>query len=193
MALTKQARMLAPEEIETVAGWIVTTRQDSVRDLVILYLSVYAGFRAKEIANLSWEMVNQNRDGCIHLTNAASKGFTGGRVVPIHPKLDAALAALARSHAAPPSGRIIRTRRGEPVSPHYVVKKFGYWYWLLDMKGCSSHSGRRTFITTAARTIAAHGGSLQDVRDLAGHTTLAMTQRYIVVNEEAKRGVVKGM
>jgi site-specific recombinase XerC len=34
------------------------------------------------------------------------------------------------------------------------------------------------------------GGSLRDVQDLAGHSSLAMTQRYIEGDTEAKRKLI---
>jgi len=49
----------------------------------------------------------------------------------------------------------------------------------MGLNGCSSHSGRRTFITNAAKKISSVGGSLRDVQMLAGHSSLAVTQRYI--------------
>ena len=64
-------------------------------------------------------------------------------------------------------------------------------YRNLGMHGCSSHSGRRTFITRAAKEVSAVDGSLRDVQDLAGHTSLAMTQRYIESDSEAKRKLVR--
>ena len=63
-------------------------------------------------------------------------------------------------------------------------------YTALQMDGCSSHSGRRTFITRAARRVSQVGGSLRDVQELAGHTSLAMTQRYIEGDTDAKRKLV---
>jgi integrase/recombinase XerD len=58
------------------------------------------------------------------------------------------------------------------------------------MDGCSSHFGHRTFMTRAARTVSRVGGSLRDVRELAGPTSLAMTQRSIEEDTEAKRKLV---
>ena len=68
---------------------------------------------------------------------------------------------------------------------------FSSWYAALGFDGCSSHSGRRTFITQAARNIGRFGGSLRDVQMLARHSSLAMTQRYIEVDTEAMRKVVE--
>jgi site-specific recombinase XerD len=45
-------------------------------------------------------------------------------------------------------------------------------------------------ITRAARKVSQVGGSLRDVQELAGHTSLAMTQRYIEGDTEAKRKLV---
>jgi integrase/recombinase XerD len=41
-------------------------------------------------------------------------------------------------------------------------------------------------MTRAARKVSQVGGSLRDVQKLAGHTSLAMTQRYIEGDTEAK-------
>ena len=87
--------------------------------------------------------------------------------------------------------RIITTERSQSTSAQAVVNMFVGWYAALGFSGCSSHSGRRTFITNAARRISTVGGSLRDVQSLAGHSSLTTTQRYIEVNAEAKRKVVE--
>jgi integrase/recombinase XerD len=61
----------------------------------------------------------------------------------------------------------------------------------LGVQGASSHSGRRTFITSLAKKIVEAGGSLRDVQELAGHTSLATTQKYIQGDSAAKRNVMK--
>lgn len=67
---------------------------------------------------------------------------------------------------------------------------FAQWYRAAGLQGCSSHSGRRTFITNAARTISTVGGSLRDVQMLAGHRALSTTQRYIEADVDAQKRVV---
>jgi integrase len=68
---------------------------------------------------------------------------------------------------------------------------FFRWYRHLGFYGCSSHSGRRTFITNAARKISTVGGSLRDVRELAGHASIRTTQTYIDANPDAQLRIVE--
>jgi integrase/recombinase XerD len=56
--------------------------------------------------------------------------------------------------------------------------------------GCSSHSGRRTFITNLAKKLSVVGGTLRDVQSLAGHSNLQTTQRYIEVDTDCQRKLV---
>lgn len=194
MALGKQAKTLTKAQVEAVLGYLSKTRHHH-RNRVIFLLSVRAGMRAKEVASLTWEMMTDpegNIGTAIHLQNKASKGKSGGRVIPMASELRQALQAY---HAALPvehqSGFVIGTERGSRTSPQVIVNLFSRWYRELGFNGCSSHSGRRTFITNAARKISSVGGSLRDVQMLAGHSNLATTQRYIDGNGQAQQRVVE--
>jgi integrase/recombinase XerD len=82
----------------------------------------------------------------------------------------------------------VRARRpDEPVS---IVNWFAIAYQAVGLEGCSSHSGRRTFITRAARLVHKAGGSLRDVQLLAGHRSIQTTQRYIDGDSDAQRKLV---
>ena len=67
---------------------------------------------------------------------------------------------------------------------------FQGWYRDLGYVGCSSHSGRRSFVTNTARKISLVGGSLRDVQMMVGHKNLQTTQRYIDYNTDCQRKVV---
>ena len=56
MALGKQAKTLSKNQIGTVLAYLSNSRYPQ-RDRVIFLLSVKAGLRAMEIANLKWEMM----------------------------------------------------------------------------------------------------------------------------------------
>jgi integrase/recombinase XerD len=71
------------------------------------------------------------------------------------------------------------------------VNLFARWYEELGFQGCSSHSGRRTFITNAARKISTVGGSVRDIQILAGHSNMRTTQRYIEADAEAQKKIVE--
>ena len=77
------------------------------------------------------------------------------------------------------------------MRPGSVVNWFRSLYARLGFAGCSSHSGRRTFVTNAARRVHKAGGSLRDVQELVGHRSIAVTQRYIDGDTAAKRWLVR--
>jgi integrase/recombinase XerD len=196
MSLGKQSKVLTDKQIETLLAY-VTSRRNGVRNRVILHLSVKAGLRAKEIACLKWAML-LNADGvvgdAIHLTNIASKGASG-RVIPLNKALKESLLNLwqletDRSDFDRHESHVIRSERSPRTSAQAVVNMFQRWYRDLNFVGCSSHSGRRTFITNTARKISLVGGSLRDVQSLAGHSNLQTTQRYIDHDPECQRKVV---
>lgn len=192
MGIGKQAKVLSRQQIEAVADHI-GKRRHGLRNQVIFLLSVRAGLRAKEIADLKWSMV-VGADGevgdTIHLTNEASKG-TSGRIIPLNRHLRQ---ILARHHEVSEKGKnskyVVGTERSGHTSAQAIVNLFQRWYSDLGLVGCSSHSGRRTFITNAARKISTVGGSLRDVQALAGHSSLQTTQRYIEGDSEARKRVV---
>ena len=196
MALGKQAKILTKGQVDSLTAFLLT-RRHGLRDQTVFLLSVRAGLRAKEVANLRWAMVltpEGEVGNAIHLTDVASKGRSG-RVIPLNKQLRINLVKLLEVakqgyHFNLEKSHVITTERSSQTSPQAVVNMFKRWYNDVGLLGCSSHSGRRTFITNAARKISTVGGSLRDVQMLAGHSSLAVTQRYIDGDSEARQKIM---
>src|SRR5882762_7257316 len=171
----KQAKILSNQAVEDLLFFAETTRHPE-RNRVIVLLSVKAGLRAAEIANLTWEMVetpNSDIGTSIELRDEAAK-MGHGRRIPIHAELRAALVTWRQKCGS--TGAVVRSERGHRMTALSIVVWFSRAYQATGLDGCSSHSGRRTFITRAARNVHKAGGSLRDVQLLAGHRSIQTTQ-----------------
>ena len=185
----RQAKLITPTVLRRMLAY---TRQTAspARDRVIVLLSVRAALRACEIARLDWSMVLDARGHVgdhIAVHDRIAKKQSGRRV-PLHPDLRRALLVLQRDvDAVEP---VVRSARGGAMRPNSIVNWFVAMFVALGLPGCSSHSGRRTFITTAARNAHRAGCSLRDIQLLAGHRSIETTQRYIDGNSGGQRKLV---
>lgn len=171
----------------------VRKRRHSARDYVMVLLSFRAGLRAGEIAGLDWTMVLRPNGDVGFEIDIGSKiaKYGSGRRIPLNPELRRAMMKLHRIYSYPLRGPVINSERGGHMTAKGIVNWFGEVYGDLGMDGCSSHSGRRTFITRSARLLAKAGGSLRDVQELAGHRSLTTTERYIQGDRDAQRKLVR--
>jgi integrase len=187
----KQAKILSSSDFSRTLTVAKRGRYPE-RDQVIVLLSVKAGLRACEIAGLTWSML-LDADGrlgkFIEVRDSISKRQRG-RTVPMNAVLRLALGRLYEYASPDRDDPVIESERGGHMLPMAVVNWFAKLYRQAGLAGCSSHSGRRTFITNAARQVHKVGGSLRDVQQLAGHSSLTMTQRYIEGRSQAKRALV---
>jgi integrase len=185
----RQAKTLSAADINDLLVFASCTRNPP-RNRVIVLLSAKAGLRASEIANLTWDMVlnpTGQISGIIELHDTAAKRGSG-RMIPIHPELRSALEILRRVAAR--SEHVVASERQAAMTPSSIVVWFNRAFRSVGLKGCSSHSGRRTFVTRAARLVHKAGGSLRDVQLLAGHRSIQTTQRYIDGDSDAQRKLV---
>ena len=197
MGLGKQSKVLNKSQIEMISNYL-RFKRNGLRNETIFLLSVKSGLRSKEISQLRWKYVLKSDgdtiDDYINLPNSSSKGKSG-RIIPLHKSIKENLQLLLIGHKKyrsfdVNSSFIVRTERSPFTSSQSVVNMFQSWYRKLGLLGCSSHSGRRTFITETSKKISLVGGSLRDIQMMVGHSSLQTTQRYIESDSESQMKVV---
>jgi len=190
----RQARTLDDNQIERVVAHIRSTSNSPASDELKFLFSAYAGLRAAEIAGMTLEAVVDADDRVSQriIVGRHIAKFGRERIIPMHPRIRQALLRLRAAH---PDVRFLSfsARRHIKRQNASAVKSwFSGMYTQVGLRGCSSHSGRRTFITRMARMANLHGHSLRDVQLLAGHARLDTTAMYIDPAEDLS-GLVAAM
>lgn len=184
-----QAKTLTPAELDQVLDYIAT-RKFSLRNRVMLLTGFWSGMRVGEIASLSVGDV-MNKDGTVKAEVRLTADQTKGRqprTVFLPQKLrDELQAYLALRQPAIAEHPLFVTAGRRAFTANVMTQHF---YWLFQkagISGASSHTMRRSFITN----LATKGIGVRVLASLAGHRSIAVTQKYIDVNDEMKRNAVE--
>jgi integrase/recombinase XerD len=178
-----QAKTLTEKELKIVLATIATGRH-AARNRAMVLTSFWAGMRAGELAALRvGDIVVPNGTIAVEVRLEAdqTKGQRG-RVVMLGDKLRKELAVYVETLGYPPDdgpffySQVMRSG----LSANTVAQLFLDLYARAGVNGASSHSGRRTFITSLANK----GVGVRVLMALAGHRHMSTTQRYIDLNDE---------
>lgn len=176
------AKVLTSNEVKRVLA-VIAAERHAERNRIIFQLSCLAGMRAIEISSVRIGDVydeSKQAKSQIRLGAEQTKGRSR-RTVVISQKLQSELnryaAHIDRSKS---DAFLIRSQKSGRFSPNTLVQLLGQIYKKANVDGASSHSGRRTFITD----LASKGVGARVLQHLAGHQSLATTQRYIDVNDK---------
>lgn len=184
-----QAKSLTQNEIDQVLRYIATKKM-AYRDRVMFLMTVWSGMRIKEVASLRIDDV-VSEDGSIKAEIRLSAEQTKGRhsrTVFLPEKLRREIAEYAKGRCLKfPDLPLFYTASGKAFSANTLCQHFYWLYKAAGVSGASSHSGRRTFITS----LAGKGIGVRVLASLAGHRSIAVTQRYIDVNDDMKRRAVE--
>jgi integrase/recombinase XerD len=187
----KQAATLTERQLKHVLAHCVT-RQHAARDRAIIMVSFLAGLRAKEIAALDLSDV-ADADGNIRsefvLMPEQTKGKKARRVF-ISQRLQKELSAYIKQRKPNlKCSALFATQKNQAFSPNSLCQLFLKIYTESGITGASSHSGRRSLLTA----LAAKGVSVRVLQEIAGHSSMAITQRYIDVNDQQMRAAIELM
>jgi len=164
----------------------------AARNRAMVLMTFWAGLRVGELSQLRYGDVFGPEGRALselRLDASITKG-RHARTVFLPAKLKAEMDAYAHTHPSQRADDALFYTRKNPArgfTPNTCAQHFLTLYKRAGISNASSHSGRRTFITTLANK----GVSVRVLASLAGHRSIATTQRYIDVNDEMKRRAVE--
>ena len=185
------AKSLTAAELERVLNYI-TYNANAERNKLMLSFGVLAGLRVSEIAGLTLGDV-LDADGTVRSEiYLASHRVKHGhaRTIFLNTRLQQELTAYLSTRTLLDANLpLFSTQRGLrcAFSSNTLTQ---YFYWMFKkagIKGASSHSCRKTFLTS----LASQGVSVFVLASLAGHKSITTTQRYITTNDDVKRRAVE--
>ena len=184
-----QARTLKEKELKQLLQFIAF-KKHALRNRCMLLMTHWAGMRVGEVAALQYSDVLAT-DGSILAEIRLAADQTKGdkaRVVYVAEKLRKELLNYVRTYPQTnPTRPLFYTQKRDHFTPNTLAQHFFWLYRAAGLNGASSHSGRRSFITTLANK----GVSIRLLQALAGHRSITTTQVYIDVNDAMKRAAVE--
>lgn len=191
--MSNKAKFVRADSLENLINWLIDRNAPGLhRDIAIMYMSHKAGLRACELAGLNWINVldvDGQIDDVIEVpATVAKKGRA--RAVPMHVMVSASLQILRESvnrEVRPNEPIFVPDRPVGRYTPNNMQRHMGRIYKRAGFVGCSSHSGRRTFITKSMRAANNHDASARDVQIMAGHRFMDTTMGYIEPSENVKK------
>ena len=187
--MTKQAQTLSERELQRLLEFVATTKS-SKRNRAIILLTHLAGMRIGEVSAVRINDVLAS-DGAIKkeiaLNSAQTKGDKG-RVVLLNARIQAELAVYLQTvRVRDPKQPLFATQRNAGFTANSLTQVVNGIYKKAGFEGCTSHSGRRGFITN----LADKGVSTHVMMKLAGHKNMSTTQRYIDFRPSVLRNAVE--
>jgi integrase/recombinase XerD len=187
--MSKQAKTLTNVDIRRILDFIAL-KKHTARNRAMFLVTLYAGLRVGEVASLRYmdvlDVDNDVRDE-IRLDASVTKG-NEARTVFVNLKLRKELQYyISVTPYQNLADRLFYTQKNEGFTANTLTQFFHYLYRSAHVDGATSHSGRRTFITTLANK----GVSVRLLASLVGHKNISTTQFYIDVNDDMKRRAVE--
>jgi integrase/recombinase XerD len=195
-----QAKVLTEKEIKKVVK-LIDTKRHATRNRCMFLLTHGSGMRVGEVASLRIQDVLAS-DGSIksevYLSAEQTKG-SKGRTVYLSDKMRDEITLYLKSRfklkdllavTLTDTSRALFANQKDchrGFSASTACQMFHYWYKEAKIEGASSHSGRRGFITNLANK----GVHVRILQELAGHSSIAVTQKYIDVNHDKLRIAVE--
>ena len=171
---------------------------------VLFYLGIFAGFRLKDAALLTWETIDE-RNNIIFVTPYKTKKFNIKIKIPIHPwlsqKLELAKSWCKNEYVLPIISEAYNDYRDKPGK---IIRKILNYNGFqssdkitqdtCNKRRCSPclygfHSFRYSFVSFCAES----GVSMALVQDIVGHMNPAMTKHYTRFSNEYSQKAINSL
>lgn len=195
----KQARVLTEKELNLLLLYI-NTRRHAARDRLMVLMTFYAGMRIKEVCATTIKDVLANDGSIRYEINLSAEQTKGkyGRTVVLPEKLRKEIKSylqtrftekqlIALTYSNQLDKPLFATQKRQGFDANTACYHFHMLYKNAGLDGASSHSGRRSFITS----LSAKGVTLKVLMEMVGHRNLQTTQRYIEVTPDMKRAAAE--
>ena len=195
-----QAKVLTEKEIKKVIK-VIESKRHASRNRCMFMMTHMSGARISEVASLRICDVLASDGGIkseVYLSAVQTKG-SKGRTLYLSDKLREEINLYLKTRfklkdllpvTMTDTVRALFTNQKDcqrGFSASTACQMFHYWYKEAKIEGASSHSGRRGFITNLAN----RGVHVRILQELAGHSSIAVTQKYIDVNQDKLRIAVE--
>ena len=193
----KQAKVLNEKELSKLFKVCEITNYVERNKLIVAF-SYYGGLRAIEIANLNVSDIltpTNTVSDIIVLSKEQTKEQTKGskrNVVHVGKKLERKILRFISKYPNTIHNKgksLFRSQKGEGFTSQTIQNLFRNLYKLANIQHASSHSGRRTFITNLSEK----GISTRVIQELARHSSMVTTQRYIDVSNDKLKNAVNAL
>lgn len=195
-----QAKVLTEKEIKKVVK-LIDSKRHSTRNRCMFLLTHGSGMRIGEVSSLRICDVlasDASIKSQVYLSAKQTKGSKGRTVylsdkmrdeISLYLKTRFKLNDLLAVTLTDTSRALFANQKDchRGFSASTACQMFHYWYKEAKIEGASSHSGRRGFITNLANK----GVHVRILQELAGHSSIAVTQKYIDVNHDKLRIAVE--
>jgi integrase/recombinase XerD len=187
--MSKQAKTLTSVEVKRILDFIAL-KKHAARNRAMFLSTLYAGLRVGEVAALRYMDVlgaddvirdEIRLDASVTKNNEARTVFVNAK---LRKELQYYISVTPYQNLA---DKLFYTQKNEGFTANTLTQFFHYLYKAANIDGATSHSGRRTFITTLANK----GVSVRLLASLVGHKNISTTQCYIDVNDDMKRKAVE--
>ena len=183
------SKTLSDTELQRALDYTATTKA-AVRNRAILLLTHWAGMRIGEVASVRYsDVLNADKQVLseIHLAANQTKG-SKSRVVLLSERMQHELAIYIAAHPPKDMNRpLFPTQRAYGFTPNTLTHVINGLYRQAGLNGATSHSGRRGFLTRLSEK----GVSVRVMMQLAGHSQMSTTQRYIDTRPDILRNAVE--